>query len=120
MKTEIKAWLAEYGEDIKPLHPDDGDGQNADYAIYDEAYNLWLEGLHARLADMMKWGEVNKAKRLKDIETEQVQLEVYECSCGFHVGLDATYAEQVEPPTIACPACGKAITADGWGDHYES
>jgi hypothetical protein len=51
-------------------------------------------------------------KRLSDIMTGEVQLEVYECKCGFHVGLDATFAAQVEPPSVVCPACGLRIEAD--------
>lgn len=36
-------------------------------------------------------------------------LEVYECECGFHIGLDATYLEQVEEVVIECPSCGSII-----------
>jgi len=45
-------------------------------------------------------------KRLKDIETDEVSLEVYQCDCGFHVGLDATYTDQVGPASVVCPSCG--------------
>ena len=48
-------------------------------------------------------------KRLKDIETEKVELEIYECDCGFHLGLDATYLLQVDNIKIGCPSCGKII-----------
>lgn len=34
-------------------------------------------------------------KRLKSVENDQVQLEVMECDCGFHLGIDATYLVQV-------------------------
>jgi len=51
------------------------------------------------------WPKV--AKRLKDI------LEVYECDCGFHLGVDATYLEQVTSSVeILCPSCGKAIKVE--------
>ncbi|MFA7218112.1 MAG: hypothetical protein WC057_05900 [Dehalococcoidales bacterium] len=53
-------------------------------------------------------------KRLSDIETNEVQLEVYECECGFHIGFDATYIEQVAATNICvfCPACGKQIASE--------
>ena len=50
--------------------------------------------------------------RLDDIKTDQVHLEVYECLCGFHVGLDAAYIDQVENISINCPACGLRIDGD--------
>jgi hypothetical protein len=51
-------------------------------------------------------GEV--MKRLNSIENDQVQLEVIECDCGFHIGLDATFIDQVQDFKINCPSC-KAI-----------
>ncbi len=48
-------------------------------------------------------------KRLKSCETEQYALEVIECDCGFHLGIDATYLDQVGDFKINCPACGIAI-----------
>jgi len=48
-------------------------------------------------------------KRLTDIETDEVQLEVYECECGFHIGLDATYTEQVAEINLDCPVCFRNI-----------
>lgn len=49
-------------------------------------------------------------KRLNDVENDQVQLEVYECDCGFHIGLDATYTDQVGEISIRCPHCLRLIT----------
>jgi hypothetical protein len=48
-------------------------------------------------------------KRLNSIETDQVQLEVVECDCGFHLGLDATFLDQVGDFKINCPSCGTTI-----------
>jgi len=48
-------------------------------------------------------------KRLESIETDIVQLEVGECDCGFHFGLDATFMEQVRDFVFKCPSCGKKI-----------
>jgi hypothetical protein len=44
-------------------------------------------------------------KRLDSVENEQVQLEVCECDCGFHMGVDATYLDQVGDFKIICPSC---------------
>lgn len=48
-------------------------------------------------------------KRLNSIENEQVQLEVIECNCGFHIGLDAGFIEQVGDFVITCPSCSDRI-----------
>lgn len=48
-------------------------------------------------------------KRLTSIENDKVQLEVVECDCGYHLGLDATYLEQVEDLVVACPNCKAEI-----------
>ena len=48
-------------------------------------------------------------KRLESIENEQVSLEVIECSCGFHLGIDATYLEQKGDFTLVCPSCSNII-----------
>ena len=44
--------------------------------------------------------EENKPKRLPSVETDKVQLEVIECVCGYHMGIDATYLEQVTDFTL--------------------
>lgn len=49
------------------------------------------------------------SKYIGDVETDDVILEVYECECGFHLGIDATYLEQVTPVKIKCPSCGGPI-----------
>jgi hypothetical protein len=48
-------------------------------------------------------------KVLRPIENAQVQLEVIECDCGYHIGLDATYTEQVEDVKVNCPSCKREI-----------
>lgn len=48
-------------------------------------------------------------KRLSSIETDEVQLEVIECNCGFHMGIDATYLDQVADIVMYCPACREEI-----------
>ena len=50
---------------------------------------------------------------LKPVETEEYSLEVIECDCGFHLGVDATYLEQVGDIIISCPSCGKKILYPG-------
>ena len=54
-------------------------------------------------------------KQLKSVENDQVQLEVIECDCGFHLGIDATWLEQssnAEGFELNCPACNKIIPVD--------
>ncbi|HUW47215.1 MAG TPA: hypothetical protein VMW36_00530 [Patescibacteria group bacterium] len=48
-------------------------------------------------------------KRLESVENEQVQLEVGECSCGYHFGVDSTFLEQVKDFAFACPSCKTVI-----------
>lgn len=48
-------------------------------------------------------------KRLNSVETSQVQLEVVECDCGYHMGIDATYLDQVDDFIVGCPSCGELI-----------
>lgn len=49
------------------------------------------------------------AKLIESVETDKVQLEVYECECGFHIGLDFTFIDQVEDISIECPSCKAKI-----------
>lgn len=48
-------------------------------------------------------------KRLESVETDIVQLEIGECDCGYHFGVDATFLEQVGDFTFKCPSCDKLI-----------
>lgn len=57
-------------------------------------------------------------RRLKSIETDEVALEVVECDCGFHLGIDATFLDQVGEVSIVCPACGIRIdSTDIFGEN---
>lgn len=54
-------------------------------------------------------------KQLKSTETDQYCLEVIECNCGFHLGIDATWLEQSpnsEGFELNCPACNSIIPVD--------
>ena len=35
------------------------------------------------------------AKLIETVETDKCSLSVYECDCGFHLGIDTSYLEQV-------------------------
>lgn len=48
-------------------------------------------------------------KRLKSVQTEKYTLEVLECDCGFHLGIDGTYLDQVGDFKIHCPNCKHII-----------
>jgi len=48
-------------------------------------------------------------KRLQSAESCTYQLEVGECDCGYHFGVDATYLEQVGDFVFQCPSCHRAF-----------
>lgn len=48
-------------------------------------------------------------KRLNSVGNDQVQLEVIECDCGFHLGLDSAYLEQLDNIRVVCPACAALL-----------
>jgi hypothetical protein len=50
---------------------------------------------------MMKW--------IKLVETDKFQVEICECDCGYHFGIDATFLDQVGDFTFKCPSCNKEI-----------
>jgi hypothetical protein len=51
-------------------------------------------------------------KKLKSIETDQYSLEVYECDCGFHIGLDFSYIDQMGDVCVLCPNCCENICSE--------
>jgi predicted nucleic acid-binding Zn-ribbon protein len=51
-------------------------------------------------------------KRLNGAVTEQYELEVVECECGYHMGIDSTYLLQVGDMTVECPSCGRFINTE--------
>jgi hypothetical protein len=48
-------------------------------------------------------------KFIESINTDKVQLEVIECECGYHMGLDFTFLDQVGDFICECPSCGSEI-----------
>ena len=56
------------------------------------------------------FGEKLFIEVLNSVETEEYSLEVIECHCGFHIGLDVTYLDQVGDIDIECPSCRKMIS----------
>jgi len=56
------------------------------------------------------------AKYVEDVQTGKCSLEIVECGgCGFHMGIDATYLEQVDGVDIPCPSCGEMISVEAYG-----
>ena len=51
-------------------------------------------------------------KHLYNIQTEVAHLDIYECGCGFHFGLDSTYIDQIEDLETECPKCQKEKNED--------
>jgi hypothetical protein len=57
--------------------------------------------------------------KAKPINRDQCELSgPYECGCGGHIMLDATFLDQVSS-TITCPYCERALTIPDYqtGDH---
>lgn len=60
----------------------------------------------------------NNVKVITGIST--YELEVVEClSCGFHLGLDASFLDQVAGVTMKCPGCDTILTVAGCGEQEE-
>ena len=49
---------------------------------------------------------------MKSIETEQYTLEVIQCDCGYHMGIDATFIKQVNDFVTVCPSCSAVIDTE--------
>lgn len=49
------------------------------------------------------------AKLIETVETDKCSLSVYECDCGFHLGIDTSYLEQMDEVKTLCPSCGAEI-----------
>ena len=46
---------------------------------------------------------------MKRVPLDKCELEGIECDCGYHMGVDSTYIEQVGHFTTPCPSCGTLI-----------
>jgi len=49
----------------------------------------------------MKW--------IMDIDNNLCEMEIYECACGFHIGLDFSYLDRIAPISLNCPNCNKIL-----------
>jgi len=57
--------------------------------------------------------EYQRTKHVGDVETDDFVLEVYECICGFHIGFDSSYLDQVDDEIeIQCPSCKRRIKTE--------
>jgi hypothetical protein len=50
------------------------------------------------------------------VVTEGYEIEVVECVCGFHMGIDATYLDKVDGVSTPCPSCGITLVIPGFGE----
>ena len=46
---------------------------------------------------------------MKKVNTKKCEIEIIECDCGYHLGVDSTFVEQVGHFKTKCPACGNKI-----------
>lgn len=51
-------------------------------------------------------------KRLEPAFSDVYELDVIECDCGFHIGIDITFLDQVEEVLIKCPSCFNIIDSN--------
>ena len=51
----------------------------------------------------------DNVKIMDTFESYMSSIEVVECVCGYHMGVDSTYLEQVGGVTTKCPSCGFKI-----------
>ena len=52
----LRLELEEYTNNIRPLHPDYGNGEHNEYDVYDIAYTEWLENLHSLIVSIVEAG----------------------------------------------------------------
>ena len=51
----------------------------------------------------------DNVKCITTFENNKCSVEIVQCVCGYHMGIDATYIEQVDGINTECPACGFEI-----------
>ena len=61
------------------------------------------------LKEELKKLKPKEVEFVQSVENDKFTLDVFECKCGFHMGIDSSYLEQVEDVKIACPSCGEII-----------
>ena len=49
-------------------------------------------------------------KFIENYESDKVSMEIVECvGCGYHLGIDSTFLEQVGDINTTCPSCAEHI-----------
>ena len=49
---------------------------------------------------------------MKRVSLSKCEIEVIECDCGYHLGVDATYIDQVGHFLTRCPSCDREINTE--------
>ena len=49
---------------------------------------------------------------MKRKSLQECEIEVIECDCGYHMGLDSSFLEQVGHFITKCPSCGEEINTE--------
>lgn len=52
---------------------------------------------------------IGEASFIESLQGETATVEVVECSCGYHMGIDSTFLDQVSDMKVSCPSCGATI-----------
>jgi hypothetical protein len=46
---------------------------------------------------------------MKIVNIEKCEIDIIECDCGYHLGVDLTYLDQVGDFKTKCPSCNTVI-----------
>lgn len=46
---------------------------------------------------------------VESLQGETATIEVVECTCGYHMGIDSSFLDQVSDMKVSCPSCGATI-----------
>lgn len=73
---------------------------------YDYVKNIFIP-----LPEPLSWNSKQKNIGSVTCHNDIATLEIIECNCGLHIGMDITYLEQVESTVrIICPSCQSTLT----------
>ena len=63
-----------------------------------------------RAADERLFPADPRDRGVREVRKGFYELQVVECvACGFHLGIDLIYLEQVEGVSLACPSCSAEL-----------
>lgn len=77
-------------------------------SVNDQNDNTWdIEARYIVLSETVSNSAT--AVFIESLQGETATVEVVECSCGYHMGIDSTFLDQVSDMKVSCPSCGATI-----------